>query len=37
MKDVKFPKDKTDYGKCLVTGKVYSCDEEGDFVEKDAE
>lgn len=35
MPDAKFKGDKTEYGKCAVTGKYYSLDEEGSFVEKE--
>ncbi len=35
MKDVKLKGDKTEYGRCLLTQKLYSLDDENNFVEKD--
>ena len=36
MTDVKLKGDKTEYGKCQVTGALYSADDEGNFVKKEA-
>lgn len=35
MKDIKFKGDKVEYIKCLVTEKVYSLDDDNDFIEKE--